>query len=59
MTKPELKRWKKIQAEEISKRPANSGVWWELYEKYEEDLVKLEPFEDDDDELVKKVNKKK
>ena len=31
------------------------GIWWELYEKYEEELVKLEPFEDDDEALVKKV----
>lgn len=34
------------------------GVWWELYEKYEEELVKLEPFEDDDEEMIRKVGAK-
>lgn len=28
------------------------GLWWELYEKYEKELVALEPFEDDDEDLV-------
>jgi len=33
------------------------GVWWELWEKYEKELVKLDPWEDDDEELLKEVDK--
>lgn len=30
-------------------------VWWELHEKYEEELVKLEVFEGDDEEVLDKA----
>lgn len=59
LTKPEASRWKKLVPEQITKRPQNMGVWWELYEKYERDLIALEPFEDDDEEIVKQVKKDK
>ena len=35
------------------------AVWWELYEKYEQDLVKLDPWEDDDEDLLKAAEKLK
>jgi hypothetical protein len=28
------------------------GVWWELWEKYEKELIKLDPWEDDDEEIL-------
>lgn len=30
-------------------------IWWELHEKYEEDLVKLEVFESDDSDMLDKA----
>ena len=30
-------------------------IWWELHEKYEEDLVKLEVFEGDDEDMLDKA----
>lgn len=59
LTKPEMSRWKKLVPEQVSKRPQNMGIWWELYEKYERELIAFHPFEDDDEELVKKVSKDK
>ena len=35
------------------------AVWWELYDKYEQDLVKLDPWEDDDEDLLKAAEKLK
>lgn len=57
LTKPEQSRWKKLQPEQISKRAQNMGIWWELYEKFERELVAFQPFEDDDEDLVKNVTK--
>jgi hypothetical protein len=59
LTKPEPLRWKKLIPEMVTKRPQNMGVWWELYEKYERDLVALEPFEDDDEDIKKAAKKEK
>ena len=30
-------------------------IWWELHEKYEEDLIKLEVFDGDDEEMLDKA----
>jgi hypothetical protein len=59
LTKPEASRWKKLVPEQMAKRPQNMGLWWELYEKYEKELVALEPFEDDDEDLVNQSKKDK
>jgi len=53
LTKSTASRWKKILPDQISKKPQNLGVWWELYEKYEKDLVAFDPWEDDDEDLKK------
>ena len=55
LTKPEPSRWRKMLAKEIDKRPQNMGVWWELWEKHEKELVKLDPWEDDDEDLLEQV----
>ena len=40
-------RWKRLLADNANK-PPNMGVWWELWEKHEQDLEKFNP--DDDEE---------
>lgn len=59
LTKSKSSRWKKLIPEQISKKPQNMGVWWELYEKYEKELVQFDPWEDDDEELLKTIEKDK
>lgn len=59
LTKPEPSRWNKILPDEISKRPQNLGVWWDLWDKYMKELVQLDPREDDDEDLLKLVDKEK
>lgn len=41
-------RWRKLSSE--SGKRQNVQVWWELHEKYEDSLVKLKNFDDEDDE---------
>lgn len=60
LTKPEPSRWRGLVPPKNKKKFSNLGVWWELWEKYERELVEFEPWEDEDDEeLLKKYNKKK
>ena len=40
-------KWKKLLADDQIK-PTNMNFWWELYDKYEEELEKLVPEEDED-----------
>lgn len=42
-------KWKKLLANGANK-PMNMGVWWELWEKYEEELNKHAPDDDDSDD---------
>lgn len=30
-------------------------IWWELYDKHEDDLVKLEQFDNDEDDILDKA----
>lgn len=42
--------------QEFGVKTGNVQKWWEKHELYEKDLVELEPFEDDDDELLNKID---
>lgn len=42
-------KWKKLLANGAIK-PLNMGVWWELWEKHEDELNKHAPDDDDDDD---------
>ena len=51
-------RWRRIINQEFGIKKSNMQIWWELHEKHEEDLVKLDPYEDDDEEILEKADKK-
>ena len=52
--KSSLSRWKKLSASAV-KMP-NLLVWWEMHEKYEKDLEKMDGAEDDEASLYKEVS---
>lgn len=54
LTKTDGARWKKFAMQE---KKSNIGVWWELHEKYEDELEKHSPA--DDEEEVEEPTKKK
>ena len=37
-------------------KAGNVQRWWEQHEKFEKDLVELQPYEDDDEELLKNID---
>ena len=43
----EPSRWKRLVVDN-SMKPPNMGVWWEMWEKHEKDLVKHAPEDDDE-----------
>jgi len=45
LNKPE--RWRRLL--EGTEKPPNMSLWWEIHEKYDEDLVKHTQFETDDE----------
>lgn len=49
------KRWRRLLSQEFGVKKSNMQIWWELHEKYEEDLVKLEVFEGDDEDMLDKA----
>jgi hypothetical protein len=55
LTKTDSQRWKKFAVQE---KKSNIGIWWELHEKYEDELEKHSPIEDDD-EVQEEPSKKK
>jgi hypothetical protein len=42
--------------QEFGARTGNVQRWWEQHEKFEKDLVMLQPFEDDDEDLLSKID---
>ena len=42
--------------QEIGVKTGNVQRWWEQHEKFEKDLVELQPYEDDDEELLNKID---
>ena len=58
LTKSESIRWKKFAVQE---KKSNIGIWWELREKYEDELEKHAPQSDEDEpeEPTKKKKKSK
>lgn len=42
--------------QEFGVRTGNVQRWWEQHEKFEKSLVLLQPFEDDDEELLKNMD---
>mmetsp|Transcript_36861 Transcript_36861/g.56425 ORF Transcript_36861/g.56425 Transcript_36861/m.56425 type:complete len:259 (+) Transcript_36861:550-1326(+) len=65
LTKPNApKRWESLIAKTASGASAKKGnmqVWWEMVDKYEEELTKVTPLKDEDDEdsSSKKTKKNK
>ena len=52
-------RWTRLYNLEFGQK-VKAQIWWEEYAKYENELVILDPWEDDDDNLLDKVaNSKK
>ena len=49
------KRWRRLLSQEFGVKKSNMQVWWELHEKYEEELVKLEVFDGDDGDLLERA----
>lgn len=50
LTKSESpKRWRKLQSTAKSDQGSNIRMWWEQHEKYEDELDKLDPFEDEEE----------
>ena len=43
-------KWKRLLADDQIK-PTNMIVWWELYDKYEYELDKLSPEDEDEEDL--------
>ena len=58
LTKSDASRWKKFATQE---KKSNIGVWWELHEKYESELEKHAPIDDEEEpeEPTKKKKKSK
>lgn len=54
LTKTNTERWKKFA---VNDKKSNIGVWWELHEKYEDELDKHAPIEEEDE--VEEPSKKK
>jgi len=42
--------------QEFGVKTGNVQRWWEQHEKFEKDLVTLQPYEDDDEELLNKID---
>jgi len=42
--------------QEFGVKTGNVQRWWEQHEKFEKDLVELQPFEDDDEEFLKNID---
>jgi len=42
--------------QEFGVKTGNVQRWWEQHEKFEKDLVELEPYEDDDEEYLKSID---
>ena len=39
------------------RKPGQVSLWYEIHEKYELDLVKLDPYSDDDEDMLKQSDK--
>jgi len=42
--------------QEFGVKTGNVQRWWEQHEKFEKDLVTLQPYEDDDEEILNKID---
>lgn len=51
-------RWARIQTK-VEDKQNNSQIWWEMHDKYQEELEGFQPEQDDDFELPKKKKSKK
>ena len=49
------KRWKRLQENEMTTKKGQVQVWWEIHEKHHEDLIAIEQFEDDDEDILLKL----
>ena len=50
LTKSESpKRWRKLQISSKSDQGTNIRMWWEQHEKYEDELDKLDPYDDEEE----------
>lgn len=52
LSKPVAHRWKQFITPVNSRKPSQVSLWYEIHEKHELDLVKLDPFSDDDEDML-------